>query len=371
MDRERKSDTLNPEIIKIRLGELETFCRSDLYRQFSTVPITPSRTASYIDNPHGNPEDVVLLLALLNRNLVAFRSLFAGVVFVENKNIRFGWCSGSWVDPEFRRKGLSQLLLKEAYSTWEGRLMFTNYAPESESLYLKTGWFKPVHQFEGARGYLFAKTSRLVPLATKNTVVKRFFKLSDFFAGIISRLMILFYRYRKPENTSFELLEKPDEESFRFIESFGKNYFFHSEEKVISWILDSPWISENNRKYKNKYPFSACSDSFYYRTVKLFHNKELAGVSLFSVREGHLKTLFFWLPPQFEAEMADFLKAFTTKHKLEMLTVYHNGIAKKFLAHKFPFLYIKATGQKIYSSFDIPGTGNYEFHDGDGDRAFT
>lgn len=362
---------MTPEIKKVRLGELQAFCRSELYNQFAIIPITPSRADSYLDNPNGNSKDVVLLLALLNGELLAFRSIFAGIAYAENRNIRFGWCSGSWVDPDFRRKGLSQLLLKEAYNDWNGRLMFTNYAPESESLYLKTGWFKPVHEFKGARGYLFPETSKLVPSAKKSTVVKLFFRLIDFFTGNFSSIRILFYRSRKPDNVGFELLNYPDEESFNFMESFRENYLFRREAKEISWILESPWISEINRPYNKKYPFSACAESFYYRIVKLFYNNELAGVSLFSVREGHLKTLFFWLPPHLETEMAEFLKDFTLKHKLEMITVYHRGIAGKISARKSPFLYVKNMGQKIYSSFDISGIGNYRFHDGDGDRAFT
>ncbi|MFW6257655.1 MAG: hypothetical protein ACOC11_02610 [Prolixibacteraceae bacterium] len=357
--------------MKVRLGELESFLESELYRQFSTVPITPSRAASYINNPDGKAEDVVLILAFIDGRLTAFRSLFAGVVQAEKEELRFGWCSGSWVEPGFRRQGLSQLLLKEALNDWNGRLMLTNYSPETESLYIKTGWFKPVHQFEGIRGYLFPKASKLFPDRKENAVAKLLFPVIDFFMAAVSWIKILFYRYKNPDHIRFDIFEDTDEECFRFIENYSQDYLFSRKAKEIIWILKWPWISETNRPYKKNYPFSACSDSFYYRTVKVMHKDILKGVCLFSVREGHLKTLFFWLPTQLEGELVSFLKDYTIRHRLEMLTVYHSGMAKQLSKSKFPFLHLRKISQKIYSSFDTGTSGNSIVQDGDGDRAFT
>lgn len=371
MGRKRNSKTLNPEILKIRLGELESFCRGELYGQFSTVPITPARAVSYINNPYAMPEDVVLLLALIEGKPVAFRSLFADVINVENRKVRFGWCSGSWVDSGFRRRGLSQLLLKEAYNDWNGRLMFTNYAPESESLYLKTGWFKPVHQFAGIRGYLFPETARLFPNIKGNPVVKRLFTLADFLVARLSRVRVFFYTYRKDADISFMVMEHPDKECLKFIEHYNQKFLFDRKSKGISWILNFPWISEMNRQYEQKYPFSACSGSFYYQTVKVIRKDILEGVCMFSVRDGHLKTLFFWLPSHLENDFAGFLKYYTIKNRLQMITVYHQGIARELAEKKYPFLLLRKFGQKVYSSFDTDTTESYIIQDGDGDRAFT
>ncbi len=362
---------MKPEIIKVRLGELETFCGSELYRQFATVPITPSRAASYINNPDGKADDVALLLAFIDSRLIAFRSLFAGVLNADMEELRFGWCSGSWVEPEFRRQGLSQLLLKEALNDWNGRLMLTNYSPETESLYLKTGWFKPVHQFEGTRGYLFPKTAKLFPNLKEKLIAKILFPGIDVFIDVVSRIKISFYSYKKHGQFRFNVLEHPDEESLRFIDNYPQDYFFKRKAKEISWILNFPWISEENCLHKQNYPFSACSNSFYYRIVKVMNKGALKGVCLFSVREGHLKTLYFWLPSHLEAELAGFLKNYTIKHRLEMLTVYHRGVAKQLAKDKYPFLHLRKVSQKVYSSFDAGSYEKPKIQDGDGDRAFT
>ena len=55
--------------------------------------------------------------------------------------MRFAWLSGNCVDPEFRRKGFSTRLLQQAEALWDGRLMYTNYAPASKAVYDRTGQF--------------------------------------------------------------------------------------------------------------------------------------------------------------------------------------------------------------------------------------
>ncbi len=371
MGRKSNSNTLNPEVRKIRLCDLEKFCGSKMYRQFPNVPITPSRALSYLNNPNGNPEDVVLFLAFAEGEMIAFRSLFAGVVQFPDQKIRFGWCSGSWVHPYFRRRGISLLLLKEAFNDWDGRLMLTNYSPATERLFLKTGWFKSIHKFNGARFYLFPKTFGMISWANNYTILKPLFSLLDVFIHFFARVRIMLYRYEMYSDIEFELLDSPDEETFTFLCKYEEMYLFNRNKKELLWIFRFPWISETNHSLSQKYPFSSYSESFYYKTVKIWRRKKLTGVVIFSVREGHLKTLFLWIPVDLEDKVAEFLKNFAVKNKLEFITVYQSGVARRLLASKFPFLHSRKLGQKIYSSFEISNENKFAFHDGDGDRAFT
>ncbi len=371
MGRKSNSETLMPEVKSVRLHELEDFVKSDFYQKLPVVPVSPSRAKSYLENPHGKPGDVVLILAFLNEELVAFRSLFAGIIHSGNEKIRFGWCSGNWVHAEFRRKGLSRLLLNEAYSAWNGKLMFTNYAPESEKLYLQTGWFQVIHRFEGARAYLFPKTVKLIPVVRKNNLTKLIFTLVDFCIAGFSNLKVWLFSYHTNPDIQIEILEFPDEESYSFIEKHKANFLFGRGQEELKWIFKFPWISALNKEIAVKYPFSAFANSFYYQTIKIRQNDELSDVFIFSVREGHLKTLFFWLSPGLEEVTARFLKHYCAQHKIEVLTVYNSEVARQLFDQKFPFLRVKKFGQNIYGSFDILETEKFQIQDGVGDTVFT
>jgi len=359
------------EIKKIKLNELEDFVGSDAFRQLPVVPVTPARAKSYVRNPRGNPDDVVLYLALVDGQMVAFRSLFADVVFTGEEKIRFGWCSGTWVHPSFRRKGFSKQLLQEAYNDWDEKLMLTNYTPASEQLLVDTGLFHSIYRFKGVRAYLFPKTRKLLPWANRNVFTKLFFSVFDFGIALVSKSRIAFYKGKITPTFRFETLTFPDEACYQFIKEKSANFLFHRGENELKWIFENPWISASDASFKEQYPFSSFSDSFVYRTVKVFQRNAFSGFFIFSVREGHLKTLYFQLRAGTEKEVAAYLKKYCKTHNIEMATIYNTGVAKEFFKQKFPFLRVKNFGQHIYSSFEISQSETFKVQDGDGDVFFT
>lgn len=357
------------EIKKIRLNELEDFVSSKAFHELEYIPISPLRAKSYLANPHALPNDIVLYLGFIENKLVAFRSLLPDVVNSGDKQIRFAWCSGSWVHPNFRRKGFSQLLLKEAYADWSKKLMFTNYAPNSENLYLKTGWFKPIHQFKGVRAYLFPKTIKLVASANSNVFSKIFFSFVDWIISIYSSIRLWFFNEDPISAVSFKSRDFPDEQCYQLINTTRTP--FSRNEKELKWTFDNPWISLKKSELDKKYPFSSFSNSFSYKTVKAFSKNDFVGFFLFSIRDGHLKTLYWNLPNGFEEEIANYLKLFCKKNKIEMATIYKKELAEVLFKRKFPFLRAKKYGQKIYSTFEIEKNSYLNFQDGVGDVIFT
>ncbi len=359
------------EIRKIRLNELDDFVKSETFGRFQEVPITPARVKSFLENPRAKATDVVLFLGFFEKKLVAFRSLFADELISKGEKIRFGWCSGNWVHPDFRRRGFSELLLKEAYIEWDRKLMFTNYAGESEKLYLKTGWFSPVHQFEGVRAYLFPKTRKLIPGTSKNVFSRFIFSSIDSGIKVVSSLRLLFFSPSNNPEIRFETSEFPDEACFQFCKNKSAGFILRRGESELKWIFNYPWISTSDRSFVSKYPFSSYSNDFYYRTVKIFQKELLVGIFIFSVREGHLKTLYFLGESGKEKEITVFLKKYCGRYKIERLTVYNQRVADEIIKRKFPFLQAKKYGQKIYSTFPVEITGEAMFQDGDGDLFFT
>jgi hypothetical protein len=155
---------------------------------------------------------------------------------------------------------------------------------------------------------------------------------------------------------------------------FEKNkskHIFRRGEHEYRWIFNYPWLSAQKNNRNTRYPFSSYAEVFYYKFVKVFIEEEFAGVFLFSVRDGHLKTLGFWVDEKSEREIISYLKRFCSKNSIELLTVYNRKIAGYLIKNKFPFLRVKSYGQKIYGTFEIGKTREQQFQDGDGDVIFT
>ena len=362
---------MKPEILKIRLADLENFSQIGVFKSWKTVPVSSLRIQSYLHNPDANPDDIVLYVALNENKLVAFRTIFAGSVLTATGKERFGWCSGNWVHPDFRRKGFSEMLLKEAFADWNGKLMFTNYAPNSEKLYLKTGKFKAIHQFQGFRGYLFVKTLKLMSQAKKSVFNKIFFEGIDFGISVLASFRTWVFKPEINPTISFSELEFPDEECYIWLEERKSGSVFLRGVREFQWIFNFPWITAQKNSDAERYPFSSFSESFRYYTIKIFDQNSFAGFFIFSVRDGHLKTLCFLVKAGFEESIAGFLKQFCVKQKIEVITVYNYEISRYLFARNFPFLRAKNYGQKIYSSFNFNIEQHQRFQDGDGDVIFT
>ncbi len=359
------------EIKKIQLCELESFVKSETFNEFDTIPISKLRVESYLNNPAANSDDFVLYLGFIDKQLVAFRTIFAGQINVDPLPIRFGWCSGNWVHPDYRRKGYSEQLLNEALAGWNNKLMFTNYAPNSEQLYLKTGNFQVIHQFEGFRGYLFPKTRKLLSGANKNIFTRIFFSFIDAVIIAISQVRISFYNSKINPDITFEMMEFPDAMCLDLVEQNQSGLFFTRGKEELNWIFQYPWMTNNMEDFSAKYPFSSFSKNFMYQTVKIFDKNIFAGFFLFSVRNKHMKTLLFNVHAGLSDEIAGFIKNYCVQQKMEIITVYNFDIGNTLLKQKFPFLYARKYGQKIYSSFQVEQNSPPRFQDGDGDVIFT
>ena len=145
------------------LEELERYLTPLFSNPESTHPLSPLRLQSYLKIPRADMQDTVLFEMHHENQLMAYRTLLPDL-FYDRDGIpqRFAWLSGNWVHPEMRRKGISTKLLTEAEEKWNGRLMYTNYAPDSKALYDHTGRFRVIARREGRRYYLRSNSEELL-----------------------------------------------------------------------------------------------------------------------------------------------------------------------------------------------------------------
>ena len=349
-------------IRKIALHELEEFLKSDVYDQFEIKPITPARAASYLKDPHASPNNFVLYLLTEGSKLIAFRTLFADRL--THEKAPFAWLSGNWVHPDYRRQGFSEKLLKEAHNDWNGRLMFTNYAPASLQLYLKTGKFEPIYEGSGERFYLFAKTSKI--LAARLHRFRFILPIADFLIHLWATLKVSLFKPKVASSFQTELLEFPDRPCYDLVKSKRNELLFRRTPKTLKWIFNYPWISNANINLADQYPFSSYSKSLQYQTLKIFLNGQFKGFLVYSIRDGHLKILLNFLDERLLPQVAVLLSKIALEQKIEMMTVLDPVLSNALKNAKNPFVFHKKFEHRIYSSFK-PANAVGKIQAGDGD----
>lgn len=351
---------------KIRLHELEQFLESEAFRSIAPKPISPFRVKSYMNNPHGEPDDFVLYYLHIDDTLIAYRTLFAAKL--TNQTDRFAWLSGNWVHPDYRRQGFSEKLLNEIMIDWDHRLMFTNYAPASLQLYLKSKQFQPIYEAEGERFYLFAKTRSLLKDRFKGIGV--LLTVADFFIRLTASLFCFFHKSGQNPSYEIRLQKLPDEPCLKIAEVEQSDYLFQRGKKELKWIFSYPWISTSDSSFSENYAFSSYAKSFHYQVASFYSEHKLIGFLVYSLRGGHLKTVHSHLPVKALSDAAGFLINQAVKNKIEFLTVLNPGLVQEIKTTSNPFLWSKNFEHVIYASFNV-AMEELKIQDGDGDFIFT
>lgn len=354
------------ELKKIRLQDLEAFGRSELFQSFETKPVSAARIRSYLNNPHALPEDVVLYLLHEENKLLAFRTLFPGRLMNQSK--RFAWLSGNWVHPDYRRQGCSKRLLDAALKDWDERLMFTNYAPASLQLYLKTKQFQTVYLDHGTRFYFYFRTRKV--LADRYPKLAFLLPVLDFFIQLVAGFTHLLFHPMRVRHFSMKELNLPDQACLQLAETKKDSYLFTRGRQELDWIFKYPWLSASDDQFVHSYPFSSFARQFKYRSIKIFHEDKLIGFMVVLLRDGQMRTVHLQLPYDRMRIAARFLIRVAVKNKVETLTVLNPKLAKEIQKRPNPFLVHKKIEHGIYSSFPV-SSAMRKIQDGEGDFIFS
>ncbi len=362
---------MNPayELRKIRLSELREFIQSKEYRHLKNTPISPNRASSYLHNPHAKTEDVSLYLLFHKGELIAYRSLYRDQFYQEERAISFGWLSGNWVHKDYRRQGISTFLFQEALQDWHFKVMFTNYAPESEKAYLETGTFSTLQTLKGKRFYIQNNWSEI--LAPKHP----FFKKNK---NAISKIDTLFNTFSRPifiKKTALPSQVKIyDFDAFNPFHSIDNSHsFFRKNCKDYKWWTTYPWIekTDNPSEAQRKYHFSSYSASYTRKVIAIYDTKgNLSSCFFLRIRDGHAKIPYDFCKEIDLLTIRKVLRYVFYTYPITHITLYSDtmirAMGNRYLSKKFTqnFYISKDLNQQI----DAPIA---KIFTGDGDGIFT
>jgi len=259
---------------------------------------------------------------------------------------------------------LSLVLLNEMVIDWGGKLMFTNYAPESKAGYLKTNLFPNEYKREGFRFYFNTDLNELFSQRNTNSLEKQFIK-------IFNLAFHLVYFFRRSLFVTYSLKQFHVEESSVFSERYSftkQDSLFNRKESEFQWIFNYPWL-ESGHTTKSNYPFSWKTKSFKYHFVTIQNNTQSCSCVI-SNRNGIVKLLYWDAPDDSHVLIAKWLVNFCHKNKIKTLTIIDPKMAKTVKKMYSPFVGSKQFSMDIYSTFPFNATGCKIF-DGDGDYIFT
>lgn len=366
-------------IKKLKIDELLDWVQTPEFEMLGNQPVSKHRAYSYAANPRLDKNDFILYAGFENNTLVAYRSLLPDWAFKNKEKIKFAWLSGSWVHPNWRRQGLSSILLKEIFKDWDSHLAYTNYALSAHALFEKTKEFRSVAELEGHRYYFSLSLADL--LYHKALFFKRInivLKFADWFGNLflLPWHAILRRKSKRVGDGLFIQTDSLDIEIKPFIESFWPNSLTQRGIFELDWIQNKPWILEGDKKkLGSKYFFSDFSPNVHH-TYLVFKNLDgkINGFLYLNCFHNRMTVPYGVLDESIDDRVVSAaISKLVLSWKVAYLTVYNKDLNKQ-LKHLKAVLYKKEISRKYFFTNQLvqslePAVWN--FFDGDGDCAFT
>ena len=353
------------------LDELQSHIQNTFSNPEQVTPLSPLRLNSYLKNPRAEKTDPLLFELWQNERLIAYRTVLPDLLFdLQGNSRRFAWLSGNWVDPEFRRKGLSTKLLQRAEALWDGSLIYTNYAPASKAVYDRTGQFPLLVKREGRRFYLRAATEELLG---ERLGARELLRFGDLTVNQLRERGLKGFKPVDEQECKVERVSALNPVMEELILRMQESSLFRRSPEVFNWVLQHPWLTEENRASLN-YHFSYQANRFENILFKftlpdlsigflwlLIHNRSMSAPYVFSDSD------------QIYPFMARTLTHQMIRSGCAHTTVRNLHLTNALMALKNSFLFIRPMPQQLFAHRKIINQipGNMEIQDGDGDVVFT
>lgn len=361
----------------ITVGQLMAFIESPQYLQSEVVPISPQRAHAQAHNPHAAPDDIALILAYDEKNILRG---YLGVLpdIVENQKV--GWLSCIWVDNRVRGQGIAKNLVIAAEKAYSNRLLLTEFTPAAHQLYVKLNLFGDFARPQGLRCYLRADLQTILP--NKKPFLRYVRPLLAAFDAVANAILSPFSYFKQGENE--KQLQKIKISYHAYLPPHISQYIkaFDQNQHRLSWIYNYPWLiaaplpDDNSQKYH----FSSVEKSFACVMVELSEKNALGEditIAFFMLnhRKNLLKIPYLYLSPKAENAVLAFISQYMRNAKLATFLCYQPALLAALKAQNFGFFTKKKQVRHYMASKElltlIDNNQTLSLQDGAGDAAFT
>ena len=355
----------------LRRLDLLDFIHSPAYQHWPVLPISRHRALSHVANPRTQDDDVLLLLAMEEGEMVGYLGVLPDEIFNGGgQPMRVGWMSCIWTHPRMRGRGIAELLVKAALRAYDGRLLATSFTPAAKKLYDKMGTFAPLARLEGYR--LYRRMGLASLLAGRHPRLVPWLRLADVLGNAVADRR-WWGEPKLPAGVELRFARQLSEQASALVAEQQATQLFRRRAAELNWILAYPWILESAGADvdSKRYAFSALSPAFQSGLIEVWEHDELQAVLLYQVREGHFQLPYSFFKPEYTPQVVRVL-AYCWRHwKVHTVSFFQSDLASA----QFSGVLLKRPFHKEYllgcTALDgLPPTA-FHLQAGDGDAAFT
>ncbi len=368
------------------MNQIKKICKKDIpallddqsFWEQDFLAVSSHRLYSHYNNPYASDDDVVLLLAYIDDELVGYMGAYIDRIVLNNASHKIAWLSTWWVHPKTKGSGIGRDILNAMYEAQNGKIGISQFTPSAKRVYDKSGYFYDLKKSEGIKAVLKSHLAELVPVVKPNLrwaspILKIFDGSINAVYSLRQRVIFSNLRNRLKEIT-LEYLDAPDQECESLIKAMNNAHISPKNTEFFRWLSTYHWVVEAplmELTKKERYEFSMYDYTFSIFLIKVVRGDKCIGFLVLQKRDRTLKILYAYYDLKHPRTIADIVKLHCVRlHAKEVIT--YDGKLAAELKRSGIFLYTrkKVKHSIISKAFEIDDFSGITLNYGDGDCSF-
>lgn len=359
------------QVREIKIRELPDFIKSEDYQKLDIKPITDLRAVSQFHNPDAAPDDLALIYAVNNNELLGFAGLLPKKINGENTKVYSNTC---WWANQQKGKGIAVPLFLQLLKRADNKLFLADSTPRAKSILEKTRLFGKINQHEGIRGFIKFYSASIIQ---KKYPDKKWlaipFLILDFILNVVFLPVKYFYLSKfKKGSFNIEEISEVDETLEKFIQENSQTDFIQKTANHFNWFKKYPWLKLKDSQNSFQYPFTYEAEKYELGYFVLKKENDIKAFVAISNRDNLAKIPFLFFDRKDLKEVVYSIMVQILKRQYDSVVMFQPEIVEFIRKNKMPFYFRKK--EIKYSGTTKPIQDIFKqkplMQDGDGDAVF-
>lgn len=367
------------KIKKIYKKDIYELLNDHSFWNHSFLSISKHRLFAHAKNPNSEDNDIVLLLAYMDNELLGYMGVFIDKININGSEKKIGWLSTWWVHPKTKGTGIGREILNTMYQENNGQIGISQFTPSAKRVYDKSGYFTTLKDNIGIKAVLRSNlTFVIAALFPKMKKLGILYQIIDSFLNLFINCKLSVQKHfieNRLQNVKIEYLNNIDNETQIIINKFNKNDVSDKSKAFFEWLKAYNWVQKApllEFTEKSKYEFSMYDKDFDISYVKVKQQDECIGFIVLQKRNYVSKVLFTYFDKSKHTNIiSDVIKLQNLVQNTREIICYDEAVCEN-LKKSSIFLYrTKKSKQSIISKvFEKSDFDNVRMNFGDGDCCF-
>lgn len=340
-------------------GEMRTYNKAQLaqaieentfWKGENSFPITKYRARAHVLNPRASDTDILLLTMYDEDTLIGYLGVLPDIFYINGKEIKWGWFTSWWTNPEYLGKGIGLQMLDALYTLYNSNTGGSDYTELGQKSITRAGKMK------------------------SHNVLGKIYKFDKYFENR-KDLEEKFLKHLSDDKITFEYITAIDNETEKFIENNRTNELTKRGRAELDWLLNEPWVIPAPFKdmVADRTFFSSTASRFLYQAIKIFKEKELTAFIILRIRDDKMTVPYIYFNHwnNISKTISEIIVAHAYKYGIATLRCFNVNILN--CMNEISELGFEESKKASFLSntLDFEALSKLHIQDGDSDNGFT